>query len=66
MVRPFYITTPIYYPNAKPHIGSTYTTALADTFNRYHRATGETTWFLTGTDDHGEKMAEAARDAGSE
>ncbi len=66
MAPAFYITTPIYYPNAKPHIGSTYTTALADTLNRYHRAAGEATWFLTGTDDHGEKMAEAARDAGSD
>lgn len=64
MAPPFYITTPIYTPNANPHIGSTYTTVIADTLKRYHRATGEATWFLTGTDEYGEKMAEAARDAG--
>jgi methionyl-tRNA synthetase len=64
MTAPFYITTPIYYPNGKPHIGSTYTTTVADTLRRYHRAAGEQTWFATGTDDHGEKMAEAAAEAG--
>ena len=66
MAKPFYITTPIYYPNAAPHIGSTYTTTLADTLRRYHRAIGEDTFFLTGTDEHGEKIAEAAAKEGIE
>ncbi|MFQ5514652.1 MAG: methionine--tRNA ligase [Myxococcota bacterium] len=64
MTKPFYITTPIYYPNAAPHIGSTYTTTYADTLARYHRALGEETFFLTGTDEHGEKIAEAAAHEG--
>jgi methionyl-tRNA synthetase len=64
MPKLFYITTPIYYPNAAPHIGSTYTTTYADTLNRYHRALGEETFFLTGTDEHGEKIAEAAAKEG--
>jgi methionyl-tRNA synthetase len=59
-----YITTPIYYVNAEPHIGHTYTTVLADTFARYHRLTGDDTWFLTGTDEHGEKIAEVAQQRG--
>ena len=66
MGTPFYITTPIYYPNAAPHIGSTYTTTYADTLARYHRALGEETFFLTGTDEHGEKIAEAAAKEGLE
>ena len=66
MPAPFYLTTPIYYPNGKPHIGNTFTTTLADTLIRYHRAAGEATYFLTGTDEHGEKMAAAAREAGLE
>jgi methionyl-tRNA synthetase len=66
MAKLFYITTPIYYPNAAPHIGSTYTTTYADTVNRYHRALGEETFFLTGTDEHGEKIAEAAAREGVE
>jgi len=61
MSKPFYITTPIYYPNADPHIGSTYTTTYADTLARHHRALGDRTLFLTGTDEHGEKIAEAAK-----
>ncbi len=56
----FYVTTPIYYANGEPHIGHTYTTVVADTLARYHRLAGEETVFLTGTDEHGEKMAEAA------
>ena len=59
-----YITTPIYYVNAEPHIGHTYTTVLADTFARYHRLTGDETFFLTGTDEHGEKIAEVAAQRG--
>ena len=54
------VTTPIYYVNAEPHIGHTYTTVVADTLARYHRLAGEETFFLTGTDEHGEKIAEVA------
>ncbi|MBT9150038.1 MAG: Methionine--tRNA ligase [candidate division WS2 bacterium] len=49
----FYITTPIYYVNARPHLGTTYTTVIADVMSRYHRLMGEDTFFLTGTDEHG-------------
>ena len=66
MSSPFYVTTPLYYPNAAPHIGSTYTTVCADTFTRYHRAAGEETLFLTGTDEYGEKMVESAAAEGLE
>jgi methionyl-tRNA synthetase len=64
MKHPFYVTTPIYYVNAEPHIGHTYTTVVADTLARYHRLTGEKTFFLTGTDEHGEKIAEVAAQRG--
>ncbi len=64
MSAPFYVTTPIYYPNADPHLGSAYTTIYADTLARYHRLLGEETLFLTGTDEHGEKMAQAAAEQG--
>jgi methionyl-tRNA synthetase len=64
MTRTFYVTTPIYYVNAEPHIGHTYTTVVADTVARYHRLTGERTFFLTGTDEHGEKIAEVAKARG--
>ena len=60
----FYITTPIYYVNASPHIGHAYTTIVADVLARYHRLRGDRTFFLTGTDEHGDKIAEAARKAG--
>jgi methionyl-tRNA synthetase len=60
MSRHFSVTTPIYYVNAEPHIGHTYTTIVADTLARYHRMAGEETFFLTGTDEHGEKVAEVA------
>jgi methionyl-tRNA synthetase len=60
----FYVTTPIYYVNAEPHIGHTYTTVVADTIARYHRLAGENTFFLTGTDEHGEKIAEVAAQRG--
>ena len=56
----FYITTPIYYVNDVPHIGHAYTTIAADTLARWHKAGGEKTWFLTGTDEHGQKIQEAA------
>jgi methionyl-tRNA synthetase len=60
----FYITTPIYYVNASPHIGHAYTTIVADVLARYHRLRGCRTFFLTGTDEHGDKIAEAAKKAG--
>ncbi|MDR0932397.1 MAG: methionine--tRNA ligase [Victivallales bacterium] len=56
----FYVTTPIYYVNDKPHIGHAYTTILADVLARYHRSLGDQTFFLTGTDEHGQKVEKAA------
>ena len=64
MTRAFYVTTPIYYVNAEPHIGQTYATAVVDTLARYHRLAGDETFFLTGTDEHGEKVAEVAAGRG--
>ncbi|MBI5059854.1 methionine--tRNA ligase [candidate division KSB1 bacterium] len=64
MQKSYYITTPIYYVNADPHIGTSYTTVLADTLARYHRLLGETAFYLTGTDEHGEKIAKSAAAAG--
>lgn len=60
MSSKFYITTPIYYINAKPHIGHAYATVSADILARYHRMIGNKTFFLTGTDEHGEKNEEIA------
>ena len=57
---PFYVTTPIYYVNDKPHIGHAYTTLLADVLARYHRNLGQETFFLTGLDEHGQKVQQAA------
>jgi len=56
----FYVTTPIYYVNAPPHSGHAYTTIVADTVARYHRLAGRQVYFLTGTDEHGDKIAQAA------
>lgn len=56
----FYVTTPIYYVNSYPHLGSAYTTVAADVLARFHRMKGEEVFFLTGTDEHGNKVAEAA------
>ena len=64
MGNKFYITTPIYYVNASPHIGHTYTTIAADVLARYHRYLGDEVFFLTGTDEHGAKIAEKAAEAG--
>ncbi len=64
MPRHAYITTPIYYVNAEPHLGSTYTTVVADALARFYRQRGISTTFQTGTDEHGEKIAESAREAG--
>src|SRR6202046_823062 len=60
----FYITTPIYYVNARPHLGHAYTTVVADAIARRKRALGFDTWFLTGTDEHGQKIERSARQAG--
>jgi methionyl-tRNA synthetase len=62
----FYVTTPIYYPNDVPHLGHAYTTVATDLVARYHRLTGEKVFFLTGTDEHGKKVPQAARDQGLE
>ena len=59
----FYITTPIYYVNARPHIGHAYTTVVADAIARRKRALGVETWLLTGTDEHGQKIERSARQA---
>ncbi|MDX6554404.1 MAG: methionyl-tRNA synthetase [Miltoncostaeaceae bacterium] len=56
----FYVTTPIYYVNADPHIGHAYTTIMADILARHHRQRGEDVWYLTGTDEHGDKVARSA------
>ena len=60
----FYLTTPIYYANARPHVGSAYTTLVADTVARFKRMQGYNVAFLTGTDEHGENIARAAAKAG--
>lgn len=64
MKQKFYITTPIYYPSAKAHIGHAYTTVVADVFARYKRMRGFETYYLTGTDEHGEKIQTNAKLAG--
>jgi methionyl-tRNA synthetase len=62
----FYVTTPIYYVNAAPHLGHAYTTIAADILARHHRQRGEDVFFLTGTDEHGEPVADAAHALGVE
>ena len=64
MTKKFYITTPIYYVNARPHIGHAYTTIACDTIARRHRMLGEDTFFLTGTDEHGQKIERAVEGSG--
>ena len=64
MLNKFYVTTPIYYVNDQPHVGHAYTTVLADVLARYHRLLGVPTFFLTGSDEHGQKVAKAAAAAG--
>lgn len=63
--KPFYITTPIYYPSDKLHIGNTYTTVAADAISRFKRLTGYDVMFLTGTDEHGQKIERIAKDKGT-
>jgi methionyl-tRNA synthetase len=60
MTKAFYVTTPIYYVNDAPHIGHAYTTVAGDVLTRWHRQRGERVHFLTGTDEHGEKILRAA------
>ena len=60
----FYITTPIYYVNAAPHIGTVYTTLVCDVIARFKRLEGQKVRFLTGTDEHGAKIEKSARDKG--
>ena len=60
----FYVTTPIYYVNALPHLGTFYTTVVADALARYHRARGDDTFFLTGLDEHGLKIERIAAERG--
>lgn len=62
----FMITTPIYYPNDRLHIGHAYTTVAADAIARYHRLCGEDVFFVTGTDEHGQKIEERAKKAGKQ
>jgi len=62
----FYVTTPIYYVNDLPHIGHAYTTILADVLARYHRTLGDEVHFLTGTDEHGLKVQQAAQARGAD
>ncbi len=64
MAEPFYITTPIYYVNDVPHIGHAYTTIAADVLARWHRLRGHDVFFLTGLDEHGQKVQRAAAQAG--
>jgi len=63
-VTAFYLTTPIYYVNDRPHLGHAYTTIVVDAMARYRRLAGDEVWFLTGTDEHGDKIAQAAAKAG--
>lgn len=60
----YYLTTPIYYVNAAPHLGSAYTTVVADVMARFERSNGKDVWFLTGLDEHGQKIVQAAEAAG--
>ena len=62
--KKFYITTPLYYPSGKWHLGHSYTTVCCDTIARYKRLTGYDVFFLTGTDEHGQKIEDRAKAAG--
>ena len=64
--KKFYLTTPIFYPNANLHLGHAYTTTLSDILVRYHRLLGEKTYFLTGSDENTQKISLAARAAGKD
>ena len=62
----YYITTPIYYPSAKPHMGHAYSSIIADFFARFKRMQGFNVFYLTGTDEHGQKIERAAKENGKE
>ena len=62
--KSFYITTPIYYPSAKLHIGHAYCTTIADSIARFKRLAGYDVFFLTGSDEHGQKIQQKAEEAG--
>ena len=62
--RTFYLTTPIYYVNARPHLGHASTTIMADAMCRYRRLQGDRVYLLTGTDEHGDRIAQEAAKAG--
>ena len=64
MNKKYYLSTPLYYVNSKPHIGHSYTEIAADSLARFKRLTGHQTLFLTGTDEHGQKVDKAATQAG--
>ena len=66
MTKSFYISTPIYYPSAKPHMGHAYSSIIADFFARFKRIDGFKVYFLTGTDEHGLKIQRAAEKEGIE
>src|SRR3546814_7170148 len=66
MADPFFITTAISYPNGRPHIGHAYEAIATDAIARFHRQQGRDVFFMTGTDEHGMKMAQAARSRGVE
>jgi methionyl-tRNA synthetase len=66
MTKTYYLTTPIYYVNGKPHIGHAYTSILCDTFARFHRMLGEKVFYITGTDEHGIKVQKAALEQGKD
>ena len=63
MNKKFYVTTPIYYPSGRFHIGTAYTEVVSDSIKRYHKLKGEDTYMLTGTDEHGQKIEEKAKEA---
>ena len=64
MKKNFFVSTPIYYVNGDPHVGSAYTTIAADVINRYNKAMGMDTHFVTGLDEHGQKVEQAAEQNG--
>jgi methionyl-tRNA synthetase len=65
-VKHFFVSTPIYYVNARPHLGHAYSTIVADSIARFHKLAGDAVFFLTGTDEHGDKIVQAAQKAGKD
>ena len=64
MKKTFYVTTPIYYPSGKFHIGTAYSTVVADSLKRYNKLKGKESYMLTGTDEHGQKIEIKAQESG--